>query len=131
MSGDTNRRFCDECQLHVHNLSAMSRRERERFVIESEGKACVAYELRPDGTMVTPSFWRRFLKPLLRLQFSVCAVLAALLPFFFSACASRRTLGRVAPSGHTLPNGGYIENSRSVTVGVPMPPEPREKKIAK
>src|SRR4051812_23738688 len=57
MRGDAKRRFCDQCQLHVHNLSAMSRRERDRFVQESGGRGCIAYQLRPDGTMMTPTFW--------------------------------------------------------------------------
>ncbi len=131
MTGDAKRRFCDHCQLHVHNLSAMSRRERDRFVTESAGRACIAYQLRSDGTMVTPSYWHKALGPLQKIHFSAVAILAALLPFLFSACASRRTLGRVAPSGHTLPNGGYVENACSVTLGEPLPLEPKHKKNSK
>src|SRR5881394_4255743 len=35
MSGDAKQRFCDHCQLHVHNLSAMSTGEREQFIAAS------------------------------------------------------------------------------------------------
>jgi hypothetical protein len=101
MSGDAKRRFCEHCQLHVHNLSAMSRRERDFFVTESAGRSCIAYQLRLDGTMVTPSFWRGVLQPFRHVQFAVVAVLATLLPFFFAGCAS----------------------TRRTTLGIPMTPE--------
>ncbi len=101
----------------------MSRRERDHFVSESAGQACIAYQIRPNGTMVTPSFWRTFFQPLQRIQFSVIAVLAALPPFLFSACATRRTLGRATPPGHVDQNGGHVENSCAVTLGEAMPPE--------
>jgi hypothetical protein len=122
MHGDGQRRFCEHCQLHVHNLSAMSRRERDRFVSESAGQACIAYQLRPDGSMVTLSLWRGMLRPFQRVQLSAFAVLAALLPFLFSACASRRTLGRMVPPAQTHSQDASVENTSSVTLGVPVPP---------
>jgi hypothetical protein len=123
MEGDTKRRFCEHCQLHVHNLSAMSPRERDHFVVESAGRACIAYQLRADGTMVTPTFWSRMLRPVQHAQFAAVTILAALLPFLFSSCASRRTLGRVAPSDHAQANGQYTETASSMTLGVPVPEE--------
>src|SRR5688572_16894135 len=94
MPGNSQRRVCDHCQLHVHNLSAMSAVEREHFIAASGRHACIAYELRSDGSMVTPSRWS-WLLLFQRTGLSVAALLAAFLPFFFSACATRRTLGRV------------------------------------
>ena len=92
MTGDVKRRFCEHCQLHVHNLSAMPPGERMRFVAETRGRACITYELRPDGTMVTASRWDWMLRPLR----AVGALLAAILPFAFSSCAIRR-LGGAPP----------------------------------
>jgi hypothetical protein len=120
MRGDATRRFCDHCQLHVHNLSAMSRRQRDRFVRESGGRGCIAYQLRADGTMITPSFWSKVLQPFRRLQFAAVAVLAAVLPFLFTACASRRTLGAIAPPAHACSTVGEAETT--VTLGTPVPP---------
>jgi hypothetical protein len=97
MTGDAKRRFCEDCQLHVHDLSAMSRRESDHFIAESAGKDCITYQLRPDGTMVTPSFWRTLIAPLERVRFAGVAVFAVLLPFLFAACASRRTAGVPMP----------------------------------
>ena len=81
MSGDAKRRFCEHCQLHVHNLSAMSPGERTQFVAESGGRACITYEIRPDGTMLTPSRWNWVLRPLR----AFAALIAAMLPFSFSS----------------------------------------------
>jgi hypothetical protein len=96
LQGGNQRRFCQECQLHVHNLSAMSSRERERFVAQAgSGRQCIAYELRPDGSMVTPSPWSSLLRPFQRVQWVALAFLAAILPFAFSSCATRRpVIGR-------------------------------------
>ena len=95
MSGDAKRRFCEQCQLHVHNLSAMSAGERTRFVQDPGPHACITYEIRPDGTMVTSSRWDWVVRPLR----AVAALLAAMLPFAFSSCATRRTAGVPVPPG--------------------------------
>ena len=42
MSGDDRRRFCSECKLHVHDLSAMTAVEAETLV-DSEPDICVQY----------------------------------------------------------------------------------------
>src|SRR5262245_20357560 len=53
MRGDDRSRFCDQCQLHVYNLSAMSAPEAAALVQQKEGRLCVRYYTRPDGTMLT------------------------------------------------------------------------------
>ena len=40
MAGTARERFCGECQRTVTNLSAMTRRQAERLVSESEGRVC-------------------------------------------------------------------------------------------
>jgi hypothetical protein len=98
LSGDSKCRFCEHCQLHVHNLSAMTEHERGRFLVERTGeRTCVRYALRPDETIVSDGSWIRMFRPLLRLRFGTVTVLATLLPFWFSACASRRTAGKPLP----------------------------------
>ena len=127
MQGDAKRRFCGHCQLHVHNLSAMSARERKRFIATSGGHACIAYELRPDGSMVTPSRWSRLLLPFQRLRASIAALLAAFLPFFVPACESRRVLGESSPpcGSHTKQAG---DDESTMMLGTPMvSPPPKSK----
>lgn len=123
MCGDSRKRYCDHCQLHVHNLSPMSAKERERFVAASDGHACIAYELRPDGSMVTPSRWSWLLLPFQRLRVSVAALLAAFVPFLFSACATRRPFGKVAHTcdASTQPTK---DSERVMLLGTPAPPPP-------
>jgi hypothetical protein len=46
------KRFCGECREHVHDLSAMTRTQAERFVAETGGRACVSFECREDQGVV-------------------------------------------------------------------------------
>ncbi|MDB6153841.1 MAG: hypothetical protein JWL90_2294 [Chthoniobacteraceae bacterium] len=124
MSGDTKRRFCEQCELHVHNLSAMSSRERRRFASEPGGLACIAYELHPDGSMVTPSRWDLLVQPFRGVRWAAAAVFATLVPFLFLSCATRRSIGRVASSCNATARG---DQKNAMVVGVPMSPSTRDK----
>jgi hypothetical protein len=53
MVGDERARYCDRCSLHVYNLSGMTRREAEALVTSAEGRLCVRFYRRPDGTILT------------------------------------------------------------------------------
>ena len=50
MEGDYRVRSCEACQHKVYNLSAMSRAEAETLVAGTEGRLCVRFYRRPDGT---------------------------------------------------------------------------------
>ncbi|HPF14362.1 MAG: hypothetical protein H6830_06135 [Planctomycetes bacterium] len=41
MQGDGAKRFCDQCQLHVHNSEALTRSEAEALVRSSEERVCM------------------------------------------------------------------------------------------
>ncbi len=53
MIGNERVRFCGQCQLNVYNLSGMSKREAEALVTNTEGRLCVRYFSRADGTILT------------------------------------------------------------------------------
>jgi hypothetical protein len=53
MSGDERTRFCAECGKHVYNVSAMTRREASALVAKTEGRLCVRFYRRADGTVLT------------------------------------------------------------------------------
>ncbi len=53
MTGDERSRFCGQCELNVYNLSDMTRQEAEGFLSEKEGRVCVRYYQREDGTIIT------------------------------------------------------------------------------
>lgn len=74
LSGCGSRRFCDACQLHVHDLSAMNRRELRSFLAQP-GRKCGAF---PVPARRASRFLRR-----------AGLLIASLL--FLPACASTRT----------------------------------------
>jgi hypothetical protein len=53
MSGDARVRHCGLCQRNVYNLSAMSADEAETVLREREGRICVRFYKREDGTITT------------------------------------------------------------------------------
>ena len=53
MTGDDRTRFCHRCSLNVYNLSGMTRREAEALITNAEGRLCVRYYRRADGTVLT------------------------------------------------------------------------------
>lgn len=63
MSGDNRKRFCGECKLNVYNLSGMTKEEAENLLVNSEGRLCVRFYRRSDGTVLTqdcPVGWAAF-----------------------------------------------------------------------
>jgi hypothetical protein len=53
MEGTDRVRFCAQCRLHVYSLSELSRKEAEDLIQSSEGKPCVRFYRREDGTLLT------------------------------------------------------------------------------
>ena len=61
MSGDDTTRFCGQCSQYVYNLSEMSQADAEALIEQQEGKLCIRFYKRSDGTMMTkdcPVGWR-------------------------------------------------------------------------
>lgn len=53
MKGTEGVRHCLLCNLNVHNLSAMTAEEAEKLISATEGRLCVRYYQRADGTVIT------------------------------------------------------------------------------
>lgn len=53
MIGDDRVRHCSQCKLNVYNLSAMSSTEAHDLVAMHEGRLCVRFYHRKDGTVLT------------------------------------------------------------------------------
>lgn len=53
MVGDKRVRYCGQCSLHVYNLSGMTKREAEGLVANAEGRLCIRYYMRADGSILT------------------------------------------------------------------------------
>ncbi len=46
-------RFCPKCELNVYNLSALTCEQAEKLVRQKEGRLCVRFYRRADGTVLT------------------------------------------------------------------------------
>ena len=53
MIGSERMRFCGQCSLNVYNLSSMTRSEAESLIARNEGRLCVRFYRRRDGSVIT------------------------------------------------------------------------------
>jgi hypothetical protein len=53
MPGDGRVRFCSQCHLNVYNISALTRKQAEKLIAETEGRLCAKLYRRADGTIIT------------------------------------------------------------------------------
>lgn len=53
MYGDDRKRHCGDCKLNVYNLSGMTRDEAEALVMNAEGRLCIRFHRRADGSVMT------------------------------------------------------------------------------
>lgn len=53
MIGSERMRFCGQCSLNVYNLSGMTRSEAEHLIARNEGRLCVRFYRRRDGSIIT------------------------------------------------------------------------------
>jgi hypothetical protein len=53
MIGNERVRYCGQCNLNVYNLSGMTSQEADHIVTQTEGRLCVRFYQRPDGTVLT------------------------------------------------------------------------------
>jgi len=53
MSGSDRVRFCRSCNLHVYDISRMSRRAAVRLIASTEGRLCIRMHRRADGTVMS------------------------------------------------------------------------------
>ena len=53
MIGSDRMRFCGQCSLNVYNLSSMTRSEAESLISRNEGRLCVRFYRRHDGSIIT------------------------------------------------------------------------------
>ena len=53
MVGSDRVRFCGQCSLNVYNLSVMTRSDAETLIARTEGRLCVRFYRRFDGSIIT------------------------------------------------------------------------------
>lgn len=85
MLGDERKRYCGDCKLNVYNFSGMSRAEAENLIFNSEGRLCVRFFRRADGTILTkdcPVGWRAIKKRAAKISAAFAALVFGILSGF-------------------------------------------------
>jgi hypothetical protein len=93
MSGDERKRFCGDCKLNVYNLSGMTTYDAENLLRNSEGRLCVRYFQRKDGTVITkdcPVGWARVKERGILAATAALSVVLALLSGIVMLVGTRR-----------------------------------------
>ena len=81
MIGTDRKRFCGQCKLNVYNLSGMTMFEAEELLTQSEGRLCVRYYRRSDGTILTkdcPVGWAKVKERVSRIATAAFSLLMTL-----------------------------------------------------
>ena len=82
MIGNDLSRFCGQCNLNVYNLSGMTRSEAESFVTSGEGRVCVRFYRRKDGSILTDNCPVGLRAIRRRVSYVYKAIASAVLSFF-------------------------------------------------
>lgn len=142
MYGNERKRFCASCKLNVYNLSAMTKADAERFLINSEGRVCVRYYRRADGTILTqncPVGWRAVKQRVSRVATAAFSLVAGFFGGLFAYNFLRpqpqpMIMGAIAidsppvqgkpmslPHQTEVPVVGLVEERGGAVVGEPVP----------
>jgi hypothetical protein len=82
MLGTDRKRYCGECKLNVYNLSGMSRAEAENLITSAEGRLCVRFFKRADGSVITEDCPVGWAKVKQRTRAYITAVASLIFTFF-------------------------------------------------
>ena len=124
MIGGDRVRFCGQCELHVYNLSAMSTLEAESLIARTEGRLCVRYYRRADGSIITqdcPVGLRRLRQRAARIKRAV----ASLVLGFLAGLGFHVTANRFG--SFFLDSAGW--GTHGATTGVMVAPTSRQPEV--
>lgn len=126
MIGTDRVRFCGQCSLNVYNLSAMTRDQAESLIAANEGRLCVRFYRRNDGSIITQDCPVGLRAVRARVSYWTKAAAAALLTFLaapgfqsftsnFHPFEPRMTMGSISEP---------VDDVLLVQVGT-VPPQPQ------
>jgi hypothetical protein len=123
MAGGERVRFCAECSLNVYNLSGMTRREAEVLLMRTEGRLCVRFFRREDGTILTRQcpVGLRALKA--RLSRTAAALFSAVVGLL-GGLGLHGLFGAAPPRDNYSVMGTMLVDGGSRVRPAPAPPEP-------
>ena len=122
MIGVGRKRYCAECKLNVYNLSGMTRREAESLLINSEGRLCVRFYRRQDGSILTqdcPVGWQAVKKRISRASAAFASLVFAALSgiglanYFAKSEKENQIMGMITPKIENTTTGKVAINENS------------------
>ena len=147
MYGDDRKRFCGDCKLNVYNLSGMTRDAAESLIMNSEGRLCVRFYRRADGSIITEDCPVGWAKVKQRTRVFATAAFSMIMALFsgvflvslftkqkplmgdlripFTTPTPEHTMGAVAyrPNTNTntsnVPKGNYIQGNMAIPTPTP------------
>ncbi|HET6890438.1 MAG TPA: ankyrin repeat domain-containing protein, partial [Pyrinomonadaceae bacterium] len=111
MIGNDQVRFCEHCSLTVHDLSKMTRKRARRLIAKSNGRICVRYTRRPNGSLVTKAVPQKLFQIGRRASRIVAGAFSATLSFSGAITATARERSNVYQGRAVL---AYQNQSRQV-----------------
>jgi len=140
MYGDGRKRFCGDCKLNVYNLSGMSRDEAETLIINAEGRLCVRFYQRADGSVITqdcPVGWAKVKQRTRVFATAAFSLVMAILSgvFFVSLFSSQKTtVGKLnipfaTPTPVPLMGAVAINPNANTVMGKIAAPPAKKKKM--
>ena len=103
MIGDERVRHCSECNLNVYNFSAMTEREIQTLIAQSQSRLCGRFYRRADGTMLTQDCPRGLRAVARRVSRTAAAIMTAVMSVSF-AVAGTKPQQRPAPASQNEHN---------------------------
>jgi hypothetical protein len=98
MSGCDSKRFCDHCQRHVHDLSAMTLGDAEALICQQAGELCVRFTRMPDGQVKTLDYCAATMRKGFGWRFwTVVVAIAAAIGGCVLGNHGTRTMGAICP----------------------------------
>jgi TonB family protein len=121
MYGNERVRFCGQCQLYVYNLSAMTREQTEQLILRNEGRLCVRFYQRKDGTILTQNCPNGLAAVKAKFNRVRASIASALLTFF----GSLGLLWFVKPAPLNIVMGGFTPTESVVPLAPVVGEVPR------
>ena len=129
MYGNERKRFCGDCKLNVYNLSGMSRREAENLILQSEGRLCVRFYRRSDGSILTrncPVGWQAIKRKISKTASALASLIftifggVGLANYFSEPETTTRLMGTMVVPNERFTTGEIaVDNSNAEFMGKP------------
>ena len=131
MIGSEHVRFCGQCNLNVYNLTSLTRDQAESLIARNEGRLCVRFYRRYDGSILT-SDCPVGLRAVRQRTARVAKALAAYILTFLASLGVHFLLPAIQPmrSQHMMGAVAFRDERYPVTLDV-QPVEPLMGKVVK